>query len=688
MMFIGYCMLVFAVSVLALYRWRLYSLHGDDGNFFYEAEYNKPLNIYATDYWGVNFIAKVFRKIYPVKSPQAYYDLKTIWFSLLNTALFILCQLLFGNLLISFTAVFFHLIFQMLPQTGYPFTHGENFLLLPLLVGFIVFYYAYTLDLFYLYFIAGLLFGHSYVVKIVSMIIMAPLLVISLFYVGMGDVLLMLLGFLVVLFLQVFVAKGRRLKVFLIGHLLRHYLFYYLHYFHIFKIKKVKEIYAGEKIESHYVNQTREASENRLFHEFKETIVPSIRESLFICLIALVAMIYNLFSIDFETLLVTLVFLSCFSIPFIEKFVCPGHFNQTWLPISVLGAIGVWLILSSDSLFLYILSAVIILPNMFILSMLLYKQLKDPFSVTVKPIHHKFVFRYAEQIGKEIKEQTSEKDYMIEWGNVPSVYIYSQRRPWLYKYIFFYIRSKLLARIELNYLYKQIKYFPPRIFLFFLLGQKERFSMESISEITKLPYNHAKTFKIYELEKKYHENMYMLDVIKFREMLFERFMSGFYSKEKTRTYGFLDKDYKSVLQDRLGSFFEREDIELLMDFERTYSVTEMAIYINIFKYIKEGAVAEAEGILKDIQETAYYGLYYMAMGEVAFMNQDTEKAKMYFIKSLQSNNYLGTAWNDIGVIAYQQKEYEEARKCFGYALEMLPGYEDAVQNMKLVRSEE
>jgi tetratricopeptide (TPR) repeat protein len=302
-----------------------------------------------------------------------------------------------------------------------------------------------------------------------------------------------------------------------------------------------------------------------------------------------------------------------------------------------------------------------------------------------------FIFKSAEVIGQDLQKNSTANDYLLVWGNVPSINIYAHRKPWQHSRLFFYAKGQFNSQIELDLLHQQIKYFPPKLFLFFQLTQKERFNIESICENTKLPYTYKKTYTIRELNSVFNEPLYELDKTKFSEMLFDRFMNNYYSKEKTVNYHFIDKfypagddDYPTMLKSRLASYLDNDDISLLMNFASTEAKSEIALYINIFNFIKAQQLEIAEELLRQITDTAYYGLYYLAAGEIAFLRQDLETAKTSFRKSLQANHYLATTWNDSGVVAYQLKDFTEAKKCFKLALELLPDYAEAKENLDLL----
>lgn len=68
-------------------------------------------------------------------------------------------------------------------------------------------------------------------------------------------------------------------------------------------------------------------------------------------------------------------------------------------------------------------------------------------------------------------------------------------------------------------------------------------------------------------------------------------------------------------------------------------------------------------------------------GEALFEAQEFEKARECFLDVLREEPGAVQAYNNLGVIAFQQKRYRDADRLFNRAIEIVPDFADAAQNL-------
>lgn len=667
-----YSIIVFVVSILCLYHWRNQPLYADDGNWFNDAEFDNEISLYRLDYFGIGFIAKYFRKVYFVKSEKAYYDLKIIWFSLLNSVLFITCYVLFNDYLIAVLSVLFHIIFQVLPQTRYSLTYGENFLLLPVLIGFLVLRAAFISNNLFLYLLTGLFFGWAYQIKVVAIIAIAFLVLLSFFYINYINLLVMISGFLIINFLQVFKAKGFKNILFLTKCLFKWHLYFYIFSSKLIKLSVFKKFYSFDKKEDNsYVSQRAKVSHKYVLNEFNKSIMPTIQNTFLICILSLSMLFYNIINYDFNVTIVSAFFIGCFMIPIAEKSFFPGHFNQVWLPVSVLAALGFKSIIDSNNLFFMVFLSILLIYNSYFIIKQIRKRLSNQTILADYPEYYSLFFKNAELIGKDINTRSSSSDYLLVWGSCPSIHIYSKRKVFDRNVLHFYFSGNLIVAHKLKVLLKLIKDFPPKYILFYKLGIKDNYDINYIITNTRIPYVINKQYDLATLSGKNisRESLYCVDLKLIKEIIIDRFLTNYY------------KDFKQVeIYERLQSYFSLNEIKLLCDFKCENPNTELEIYLTVFKCLQSSDVELATTLLNNIQDMHFESINSLLQGEIAFMKQQHLEAYKYFKLCTELNPYIATSWNNLGVLMYNQNLLLDAQECFNKAIILNSNYLEAINN--------
>ena len=695
-MFLGlFSIIVFIATIFCLSHWRSQPLYNDDGNWFYEAEFDELVCHYKLDYYGISSIAKVFRKIYPVKTVEAYHDMKIIWFALLNTSVFILCQLLFNDYLLSFAVIFFHLIFQTLPWTGYGITYGENFLLLPIVLACLCFYIAFTYQLYFLYFITGILVGWAYEIKIVAIIIAFPLFCLSIFYLDIYSVILLILGFPVLLLSRFFFIKGLKGKLHIVAYIFKYHTFFYLKTLKLYKPKQpVKRVSGGEvKQDVNYLDKMQK-NKNQFIKDFAWNILPSLNVTSFICVLAITTMIFYLFNFNIIILAIIISLISCIAIPIIEKQIPVGHFGQVYLPLSILAAIGFNLIVSTNNYFMLILVFLAFVINFIQICRIIYeKHTKFAEELFDIPRYITPGYNISRKIGEDINKMSNPDDKLFVWGSFPSVYIYAQRKTIKRDMFNMYYDRKLGVAAKLDGLYKIIKNTPPRFILFHKFAAVDHYTIEEICQQTNQPYRLRKKYPVINVWNQIidHGYLYELDPIKVREKIFGNLIVGVNNREKNPDCKRPEREkllkHPSFISNfnSVKNYITEDELIDLYIFDKKEPQSEFLSYINVFNLINSNQITEAQRLLSQYRNPQYQGLFNLAMGEVAFMKNELQQAHQFLSKCLEFNPNIPTAWNDLGVLCFQTGLKADAKNCFERALELQQNYIDAKENLKKMK---
>ncbi len=680
MYFFFYSIIVFVVSLLCLYHWRNQPLYADDGNWFYDAEFDCEINPYRLDYFGIGFIAKYFRKIYFVKSEKAYYDLKIIWFSLLNSVLFILCYLIFEDFLIASLSVLFHLIFQVLPQTRYSLTYGENFLLLPLLIGFLVFRFAYFGNSLLLYLLAGLFFGWAYQIKIVTIIAVVPLVILSFFYISFIELFVIIFGFLLINFLQIFKAQGFKNILFLTKCLFKWHLYFYIFSSKLIKFNVFKKFYSlDKKKDNSYVAQRAKVSYRDILNEFNKSIFPTIQNTFSICILSLSMLVYNIINYDFCVTIVSVFFVGCFVIPIAEKSFFPAHFNQVWLPVSVLASLGFKSIIDSNNLFFFVFSLILFLCNLHFIINQISKRLSNQMILADYPAKYNLKFHYSKEIGAYIQKKSDKNDFLFVWGNCPSIYIYSKRRIIDKSFFHLYLHNKLAVKHNIDRLLVKMKKYPPKWFLFYKIGIYDEWTIEVIKELTQIPYKFHKVFNL-NLNNTtfFKETLYEVDILRFREILFDRFITHYYDSEDCKD-----------LHDGLSSYLSKSEIDILIKSNNQYNLENdnlINILVSVLSFLKKNQTEKAKTLLHNNKKNQMPAIFDLLLGEIYFFENNLESAYNCFLSSIELNPYLCSSWNNLGVLYQYNNEIDKAKNCFLKAITFNENYHEAKENLNMINN--
>ena len=301
------------------------------------------------------------------------------------------------------------------------------------------------------------------------------------------------------------------------------------------------------------------------------------------------------------------------------------------------------------------------------------------------PIKHSLYAQVAVDIGEYIKSNTNENDRIYVWGNMPVVYLYSERECVDFQYLFTYPVGVGIINSNYKVLLIHLKRNPPKYFTFFqYIDIVDSWNMEKVQSKINVPYKLEKMYPVRNQQKEYHPiPLYVRDDEIYLKMLLERFRI---SKDERYLQKILhiDSDNKvakfwsTIIKENLNY---DNSMSLLKNYQ--FTPTELVILdIDILKYFERN-----ELLLQTLEELVIDEKNYRILqekGEFYFSRGDSIEAFEMFNKAKELNGYSAELHNDMGVLAYTLEDYESAIFYLKKAIDIFPDYIDAKNNLNQI----
>lgn len=713
------------------------TLSEDEGNWFYNAFfYNKGYKQYHIEpeieknlartgflyhrwsYFNYEHLCCLIFRFSKNRNPEFFNRIKYFWYILTTLSVLVLTQTLFSNLIISSLSSFLFLLYLSSPKSFSRLTYGEINIILPLNISYVLLIWGIDNESSLIIFLAGILLGLAYQIKIVVLPHLFFQLLILLFC-CFNQSLYFLSGFIVLNLLPLLFIRG--------SYPAKSY-FYWMFNGYIFMLikEKVKKLFNKKKTnngenDETYVALRRESLRKDLFMNFKKTF-NNLRSFTYLYLILSIVFLVKIpFELKYFLLLIVLVI--NFFILFVQKTFYTPKFILILYPLTIMASYGVYKIFQSDLVAIIFLVLILIyfLSDIFFD---LYKQLKG-IEILGKPEFERFTI--VKKAGNIIKTIVKEGESFYCWGRFPSLYLYADRAAIHATFILTYILKNKIYREQ--DLFKLLSYRAPKWF-FILKFRHDTWQMETIMQKTNIPYILYKTIEVKHKNVVYSFPLYRRDDKVYQNILFERSLvvpQGFTLKDMLikdlKEQNFSSNEIKSILglisKTKLNIVVENmifQEIKRIKPDNPNVIETENLLNIgpkNIdekIAYLKEqsekcnierkiilmrmtGEFYKEKNdfenakncflqALKVVNEESDEYLIYIRLAEIAMEEGDLNLAFDYLLKATNKNPYSSLCYNELGIIACLKNDFVKAKDFFSSAVNLNPGFEIASLNLK------
>lgn len=427
--------------------------------------------------------------------------------------------------------------------------------------------------------------------------------------------------------------------------------------------------------------------------------------------VALLALLQGIFPGRFDALTLAMFALAgiCLLMQQIQKNYYTPHFNTIWMPLSVLAAKTLWEA-AAAALQGGIAGGIVLLLALFECPRIA-KAVRPAFGREAReragflgPLLGA-LFCLGEGIGAYIRKHSQPDEKLLVWGDQPSIYLYADRQCFDPDYLFMYTHMRRIHdEAEQALFVDRFRRSPPEWVLFYQYKFADGWTMARLEATTGVPYQPVTQFRLADrtggvirveggIELVFP--LYRRDDDRYRAILTERAAFALLASDREAYRAHLDRIADLYPQDPEAGI-RREALE-----RYGASVEGLRAYLESRRNRPDPAMAPLVAVmLGDLHrragqldqaarryEEASRGIphdfrVFNGLSEIAYSRGDVGGALRLLEKAYQINPYSAEISNNLGALYSLAGNREKAGLFFKKALDMIPGYRDAIDNLE------
>lgn len=722
--FILSIVVLFIITYFMLNSFSHKLLYKDDGNWFYYAVFKeKGLRSYkifdgklyfgAEGFYTFQNLCAFFYRLWGRNKLTFFNRMKIIAYALQSVALYVVIFMETDSIFYSMIMSLMFSLIYFIPSRNYYLTYAENFQMTPVLIAYIIFKLALLFQCPLLLIICGCIISFVMHWKItgVVFVVLFPLLFIS------GNFFLFSCYYIAGLILAnvvipLCVYDRKRFSTYFF-FFVRNILYYFMltggSFFtsrgydkmiiskgnkFVGRIngidpeieQKICETIDGKRhkvqgYEKGYIANRQKTKGKR--KKVIEIVLKYIREFQLIIPIAASQIIYGIYTKNYTTAVIIIFFICAILVWFMQGGLTNEHKNIVTPPLFILYAIGLYQLKSING-FGTVIIAVLIITYLCRFVPAMYKEFKsNSVDLPCYGVNYNAYFKEALNIGEYIKQNSTIDDRIYVWGNMPIVYLYAERMCVRHDYLFTYPTGIGKIHSDIYRILYELSDRPPKFFVLFqYIDIVDEWNMDKIQNEINVPYKLDKIFEIKAGKLQFTSiPVYKRDDKLFIELLIEKYRIANNVKYLKQALAIepQNQEVKFWLRRDKDNLDYEQSLQMLNDF-KIDGITKKLVVIDLMK--KYDKTDEIESVVVKFEINSQNWRIFLELGEYYFNKGEMKTALNMYNESAKLNSLSAELLNNFGVLSFQLQDSLKSIQFLEKALDILPEYEDAKENLK------